>query len=181
MNRRTLLSLFACSALSGCAAYPIPLRERRVNAGLYPHIDDFLMRVASLRRGMTQEEAFRVMGVTRKTPNVLELDVAEIRSREFPEFRPSRLEDMTRFTDELRRYVGFAIPYLHTKDSGALAPPFHYLVFQRGFDVKAILIFRDGMLHTNRETGTPEINTVRKQILLDLATDVNNIRRVLTP
>jgi hypothetical protein len=162
--------------LGGCASYPLTLREEKVNHDLYKNIDDFLSRVARLRKGMTKEEAFSIMGVTEKTRNVSSLDGADIRNREFPDMRLPNVEEATRFNEELQRFTGYSIPYAYKIEKGILSKPFHYLITEKGYDVLAVLIFRDGLLHSNQRPGMPEIDKSRKLILFTLATHVNAVR-----
>lgn len=144
-----LLALFL---LAAC----VPLRDEKINTGLFKDKEDMKTKAAQLRLGMSKDEVFKSLNIPMELfeqMNTEQIQLA-VYGRSEVQGSPEQLE---KFKKVILSYEGYALPYRSIDSTGSLG--FGKInVKKKGYDLRMVLVFEGGKLLKSGVEGRPTVN-----------------------
>lgn len=149
----SVLTICGCVLLlSAC----MPLGNQEINLDIFKDKEDMKERVATLRTGMSKQEAFDTLGIAaEKFARMSTADVQmNIYGNSVVQGSPEQLEQ---FRQRLMGYEGYSIAYRNIHRKGSLG--FGTMTVNRaGHDLRMVLIFDRNRLMRAAVDGNEEVN-----------------------
>lgn len=172
-NRRKLLVAALALPVAGCAGFPLRTGKVSVNEKLFDGPQDFLNRAKKLKRNMSKQEVFALIGrpgvpLTELTENMRRYTDAEIRGVFYGSTQPATFVEGEHFREHIAGHEGYELAYKATESLGYVSSLVYWSVVEKGHELALVMIFskKEG-LADSRVIGLGVINRTTKKILFD--------------
>lgn len=167
--------------VAGCAGNPrFKTGDTEVNEALFdgkPQVFDEkvgLLKAANLgalaqKRSLSEGEVFELLRVrpSDKFSNVLIMDRNTARTYVFGPTNLTSLHEVDEMRARMDRTTVKTLPFMSIETYASFKRPFHVNYNELGWNLRLILVFNNGGLHSAFIEGTGDHNTKRSQILLN--------------